>query len=431
MKYIIIFNMNSLLIKKFNYPKDLIRVGVPASKSVLNRALILSALSHGTVRLLCGSFGEDTRALLACLKALGIKTETQEEEIVVHGCGGNIPNKNAELNVMSAGTAARFLTVALAFCGGNYRMRSSAQMEKRPMEVLRMLEGAGVEIVYEKEPEHFPFQLHSSGINTDCLTVNTDESTQYASGVLLAATALSRPLTLILTGSRTHGSYIEMTLKLLGDFGVNYAQSDRTVTVFPAPLPPKRYEIEPDLSGACYFYALSLLFSTKVLVCRTHENSIQGDFRFLNLLREKGVKLVQTEEGLLADGTQISKYDGFTADMKDFSDQTLTIAALAPFATTPTELRGIAHIRLQECDRIHAIRENLKTLGVSTEWNGEMLTIYPATDIKAGHVKTYDDHRVAMAFALIGLKTGVVTIENPLCCKKTFDNYFDLIGLLN
>lgn len=421
------YRMEVYHVRKFNPCSEIVTISVPASKSLLNRALVLSAFSHGTVKLKCGTFAEDTRVLLGCLKSLGIQTEIQEDTITVHGCGGNVPEKQAEVYVGSAGTAARFLTVMLAFCGGDYTITSSAQMQKRPMDVLSLLAENGVKLEYLGEPCHFPFRMHSEGIQADNLTADTDKSTQYASGILLAATTRNKPLTLSLTGSRTEGSYIRLTLDLLSDFGARWKRNGNEITVYPLQSVPEAYEVEPDLSGACYFYALALLFGIKVLVRRVKRNSTQGDARFLDLLSEKGVRFTQTTEGLLADGSGISEYSGFDVEMSDFSDQTLTVAALAAFADTPSILHGVAHIRLQECDRIRAICENLTALGVPASSDGDNILITPAP-LKSGTVKTYDDHRVAMAFTLVGLKTGEIKIENPNCCKKTFENYFEIIS---
>ncbi len=421
--------MDSVLLPPFRPTDEILKVRVPASKSILNRALILAALSNGTVKLHCGPLAEDTRAMLGCLDALGIRTEPENDDIKVYGCGGDIPVKTAVLDVKSAGTAARFLTVALAFCGGNYTFTSSKQMQKRPMEVLSVLENCGIELTFDRGKYRFPFRMKSNGISVDSLTVNTDISTQYASGILLAASVKKSPFTLRLTGGRTAGSYINVTLNMLESFNIPYSRKGSEITVFPQTAPPREYTIEPDVSGACYFYALALLCSARILVRDVHINSTQGDMKFLRLLEEKGVKFTDSAEGLLADGRAIKQFNGFDADMRDFSDQTLTAAALAPFASSPSVLRNVKHIRLQECDRIKAICENLNALGVAAHSDGDDIYITPAT-IRTGTVNSYGDHRVAMAFALVTLKTGKVTIKNPLCCKKTFENYFDILNTL-
>ena len=419
--------MNSYTPKIYRAHEKGICVNAPASKSITNRAFLLAALSSKTVRLTGGALGEDTRAFAECLQALGIRIDEEENAFTVYGCGGDIPVKNAALNVRSAGTAARFLTVALAFCGGDYTLDSSEQMRKRPMkELLDLLRGAGVSVTCLREQDRFPFRLRSQGFQADCVTVNTDKSSQFASALLLSAGVRKKPLTVALTGARTQGSYLGITLNMLKAFHIPFQKKDNAITVFPAQDPPAEYAIEPDVSGACYFYALSLLCGETVTVAGVRQNSMQGDMQFLELLKEKGVRFFQTPQGLTADGSEISSYTGFDAVFTDFSDQTMTAAVLAAFAETPSVLRKVGHIRLQECDRIAAICENLNALGARAYSDGENIFITPAPP-HIGKVDPHGDHRVAMAFALAGLKTGFVTVEDPLCCRKTFENYFDIL----
>lgn len=421
--------MKSIRLKQFHCSGERITVSVPASKSLINRALVLAAFGNGAVTLECGAFAEDTRALLGCLQALGIGVEQNGDCLTVYGCNGNIPNRNARVDAMSAGTVARFLTVALAFCGGEFTVTASVQMQRRPMEILSLLENIGVNVDYLRENGYLPVRLRSSGVTVNELTVNTDTSTQYASAVLLAAPLLKRPFTLKMTGTRTHGSYIGLTLQSLDFFNIPWIRKEDEIVVSPAKRAPEHLQIEPDVSGACYFYALSLLCSAKVLVRRVREGSAQGDMKFLRLLESRGVKLSQLDEGLLADGSSVKQFAGFCENVQDYSDQALTICALAPFASSPTRLTGVAHIRKQECDRVFAIEENLKRLGVKTESSEDSITVYPAP-IQPGSVNSFGDHRVAMSFALPALKTGLVTIENPDCCKKTFDDFFEILKKL-
>ena len=416
-------------VQKYNPRTTLIKADVPASKSILNRAIILSAFGNGEVLLSCGAFAEDTRALLSCLTALGISWEKTSDGLRIIGCNGNIPNRRAQLNVQSAGTAARFLTATLAFLGGEYTMHSSAQMEARPMEILSVLEQHEVKFEYLGQHGHFPFRMFSNGISSNVFTVDTDLSTQYASGILLAASFYNTSLTLHLTGQRTHGSYIEMTLSLLRSFGADWTREGNVIHIYPASHSPKQFEIEGDLSGACYFYAMALLLSSQVLVRRIHPDTLQGDKKFLDLLAARGVIFTDSADGLIADGRNVTAYNGFCENMRDYSDQALTVAALAPFAVTPTHIYGIGHIRRQECDRIHAIVENLHTLGVPATEETDGVHVSPSC-VNGGIIEAYGDHRVAMAFALIGLKTGNVIISDPKCCRKTFENYFEILDKL-
>ena len=405
-------------------PRADLRVRVPASKSILGRALVLAALSKGTVRIVCGEYGDDTRAMLSCLSALGISLSEGDGEILVQGCGGDIPNKRAPLNVGNAGTAARFLAVALAFCGGEYVFTASEQMARRPMGILPILENAGVAV--ERGDAGFPFTLRSEGIRADKLTVDTAESTQYASGVLLAAGVCGRQFTLKLTGPRTRGSYLAITLNMLSAFHIPYTRNGNEIVISPQGEPPAEYFVEPDVSGACYFYAVALLCGARVMVEGVHLNSMQGDIKFLKLLEQKGVRIRDTEEGIVADGREIPAFNGFDEDLSDFSDQSMTVAALAAYATMPSILRNLAHIRVQECDRVAAIVENLNALGTRAFPVGDDIFIEPDR-VHGGTVKTFGDHRVAMAFSLMGLRTKGIAIDDPDCCKKTFPSFFRIL----
>ncbi len=400
----------------------------PASKSIACRALLLAAFSEGDVTLRHGDFCEDNEALLNCLTALEIRTENRENGLLVHGCGGNF-QKKATLNVMSSGTCARFLPAVLATVGGEYTFDASEQMKKRPMDFLEELEKAGAEIKYLSDRLRFPFRLHSEGLKSNEFTVSTDTSTQYASALLIAGAISHSPFHIRLTGYRTNGSYIAMTLSLLSAFGAEWEREGDNLTVFHAGKPPKEFGIETDVSGACYFYALSLLFGIKTRVWGVHENCLQGDMKFLELLKERGVTFTETDEGLLADGSNVNGYSGFEEDFSNFSDQALTAAALAPFASSPSRLTGIGHIRAQECDRINAIVRNINAVGVPARDEGDSVFISPAFP-RGGTIRTFGDHRVAMSFALTALKTGNLTLDDIACCKKTFPKYFDEIAKL-
>ncbi len=416
--------MEPYVTKQF-FPEKTYSVSVPASKSALSRALLLSAVSPAPVRLFAGALCEDTRTLVSCLKALGVTVKEEEDGLTVMGTG-QFPNRRCTLDVGSAGTAARFLPAVLAFRGGDYTFVCSPQMNRRPMEILPLLQEAGADVEYLGEEGKFPFRLRSDGIGREELSVNTDKSTQFASAILLAGRP---PLKVTLTGSRRNGSYIRLTLGMMEEFGLPAVREGDAVTLLPRKAPPEVYAVEPDLSGACYFFALALLCRARILVRGVRRKTSQGDAAFLDLLEARGLTLTETEEGLLADGSRIAAFDGFDADFQNFSDQALTAAALAPFAATPTHLRGLAHTRLQECDRMQAIVTNLRALGVPCRMGEGDIFIEPAP-VRPAVIETFGDHRVAMAFALTGLKAGGVTIDRPGCCRKTFENYFDLLTAL-
>ncbi len=418
-----------------------IAVRVPGSKSITNRALLIGAVANGVSRLNGCLTSDDAHHFLECLKALGfIIKETPDgslgSNIEITGTGGDIPNKKAEIYVGSAGTAARFLVAMLAFSDGEYIVNASEQMKKRPMQpLIDSLRNAGAKVSCLEKEGHFPLQITGAKTNgniPDSFTVNIDKSSQFLSSLLIAAGTLHKNITINVTGS--HGlSYVDLTTDMMKDFGVNVQKAETSgniAYVFSGEDSYNGidYNIEPDMSAAAYFFALAAILGVSVSVRGVKDNMLQGDTEFISLLEKMGCTSTHTENGdIILTGTEDGKLKGgFTVDMSSFSDQALTLAAIAPFADAPITITGIGHIRLQECDRIHAISKNLNTLGIKTDEYADSITIYPQAP-NGGLIVTFDDHRVAMSFALTGLKTDGVKIENPQCCKKTFAEYFDVL----
>lgn len=408
-----------------------IKVEVPGSKSITNRALMLAALGNKTCVLRGVLFSDDSRAFLSCLQELGFDVVIEEEKrsVTITGMGGAIPNRNATINVRSAGTAARFLTVMLAFAGGHYTLNSSEQMKKRPMEpLLTELRKAGVKISCLEREGHFPFIMESENISIREITIDTNISSQFASALLMSATLLPNGLTLHMSGERSSGAYVLMTLSMMEQFGIRVVKNDADCEIFAKQsYGLMEYDIEPDMSAACYFYAMAAILNRKVTVLGTHQEiSLQGDKKFLGVLGKLGCKVEDLSEGVTVTG--VENYSGITVNMKDFSDQALTMAVVAAFADTPTKIEHIGHIRMQESDRIQAIIHELNRMGVGCREIPEVdgVEIIPAP-IQPAEIETYEDHRVAMSFTLAGLRVEGITIKNPLCCGKTFENYFDVI----
>ncbi len=226
-------------------------------------------------------------------------------------------------------------------------------------------------------------------------------------------------------------SYIGITTRMMEEFGVRALRKENNgkISYF---IPGNQgyqgrdYAVEPDLSAACYFYAIAMLLGIRICVEGVRMDTLQGDIKFLKLLERMGGKIENTEKGVALRGAESGTFHGVEVDMHTFSDQALTLAALAPFADTPTTITGIRHLRGQECDRIAAIYTELTKLGVCCEEFSDGVRIYPAENIYGGRICTYNDHRVAMSFALIGLRIPGIVIENPSCCRKTFENYFQV-----
>lgn len=428
---------SSYRVKKIENLKE-IRVQVPGSKSMTNRALLLAALSGYRCTLHGVLFSDDSRAFLDSLKQLGFEVEADENtrKVIIQGMGGKVPNTHAVINVRSAGTAARFLTVMLALAKGEYELNASPQMCRRPMEpLLDLLAQAGVVFAFKGEKGHFPFSMNSESVSLKEVSIDTGISSQFASALLMSGVMLKDGLKVHMSGDRTEGSYIKMTLSMMKQFGIDVVREGNSCLVpFNNTFGLTEYQVEPDVSGACYFYAMAPLLKTDVIVNNVHMDSLQGDIKFLKALSKMGCTLEEEEDGVRVSGRQIREYPGLDISMKDFSDQAMTMAVLAPFAQSATLIRNIGHIRFQESDRIKAILTELGRLGVKCEEVPEEdgIRIYPVLpeEILETEVETYEDHRMAMAFTLIGLKTGKITIKDPECCGKTFENYFELIEAL-
>ncbi len=416
-------------------------VTVPGSKSITNRALLIAAMADGRSLLRGCLTSDDARHFLICLRELGFPiTETPDgalgSNIEITGFGGSVPNKKAEIYVGSAGTAARFLVAMLAFSDGEYVVNSSEQMKKRPMgPLITALRNAGAEVVCTENEGHFPLKIKGSaltGKNASSFEVNIDKSSQFLSALLIAAGTLGGKNEIRVTGS--HGlSYVDLTAAMMADFGVYTDKSiDGESKVYTVDgekgYSARDYDIEPDMSAAAYFYAMAAVLGVSVTVKGVGKNMLQGDTEFIALLGRMGCTVDCTDRDIVTvtgpAGGELK--GGFSLDMSSFSDQALTLAAIAPFADAPVTITGIGHIRLQECDRIHAIVRNLTALGVKTEETESSVTIYPGS-MTGADIETFDDHRVAMSFALAGLRTEGVRILNPGCCSKTFAQYFEAL----
>lgn len=421
-------SIDTYQVKKIEQPHDII-TEVPGSKSITNRALLIAALAEGTSVLHGALFSDDSHHFMQALYDLGFPIHVDEDNktVTIEGFGGEIPNEEAEVYVGSAGTAARFLTAFLGLSKGKYRLTASEQMKKRPMkELLVALEEMGSEISYEEEEYCFPFTIGNFQCKKNKITIDVEKSSQFLSALLISLVLL--PQNFMIKVSGNHGmSYVSMTMRMMQQFGVGV---ERTLTGayrrrHENGYESTEYDIEPDVSAACYFYALAPLLRVKVKVKNVHMDCLQGDIKFLKVLVRMGCKLENEEDGVLMIPPK-DKFLGGSFDLSSFSDQALTLAAIAPFANSKVCMMNIGHIRYQECDRIEAIVKNLAKMGIAAIEQGNNVFILPGTP-SACQIETFDDHRVAMAFSLIGTMVEGIEIENPSCTKKTFENYYEVL----
>lgn len=411
-------------------------VRVPGSKSLTNRALLIAALANGTTRLTNALFSDDSRYFANALKTLGFDVQLDEanHEMTVAGLGGNIPAKQAELFIGNAGTAARFLSAFLTLGNGEYILDGDARMRERPIgDLVTALEQLGCDIQPLEKVESGksvcpPIRIFASGLKGGKTKIAGDISSQFLSALLMVAPYAKIPVEIELTTDFNSKPYVDMTIAIMRDFGVEvkrdgYQSFMIPLSTFHSPL--ATFTIESDASAASYFFAAPAICGGTVRVENISRKSVQGDVNFLDVLVQMGCTIEEADNSILV--TRNSSLRGVDVDMRDIPDTAQTLAAIAPFADSPTRIRGIASARVKETDRIHATCAELARLGVRVEEHEDGMTIYPVEKMRPAIVQTYNDHRMAMAFSLIGLRFDGVTIENPSCVSKTFPNFFEVL----
>jgi 3-phosphoshikimate 1-carboxyvinyltransferase len=415
------------------------RVRVPGSKSLTNRALLIAALADGKTRLTNALFSDDSKYFANALQTLGFEVQLDESlhEITITGLGGKIPASKAELFIGNAGTAARFLSAFLVLGHGEYILDGDARMRERPIgDLVDALDQLDVDV--EAANSCPPVRIFAKGLPGGKTKIAGNISSQFLSALLMVAPYAQSPIEIELTTELNSKPYVDMTIAVMKDFGVKILRHEyERFSIDPASyLPIANYQIESDASAASYFFAAPVICGGTVCVENISRNSKQGDIALLDILSEMGCKVV--EGGNFVEVTGSSSLQGVNVDMGDIPDTAQTLAVVAPFATSPTKIRGIASARVKETDRIHATCAELARLGVHVEEHADGMTIHPCEMFQSlgrlgtapASVQTYNDHRMAMAFALIGLRIPGITIENPSCVSKTFPNYFEVLDSL-
>jgi 3-phosphoshikimate 1-carboxyvinyltransferase len=405
----------------------------PGSKSITNRALLCAALARGESELIGALDSEDTRVMIESLRALGVKVDVFNggQTLKVAGCNGAWPAATAELFVANSGTTMRFLTAAVALGHGEYRLDGVPRMRERPIgDLISALAQAGVEAQAEGVGGCPPVMVRAAGLDGGRVTIAGDVSSQFLSGLLLAAPYARWPMTIAVKGTLVSVPYVEMTIRVMEAFGADAAASSdfRDIMVHNINrYVGRRYEIEPDASAASYFFAAAAVTGGEVEITGLGVDSLQGDVAFVDCLEEMGAAVERRENSITVRGGSLR---GIDVDMNAISDTVPTLAAVALLAEGPTTIRNVAHIRHKETDRISAVACELRKLGAAVEEFADGLAITPGT-LHGAAIDTYDDHRMAMSFAVAGLKVPGVVIRNPRCTDKTYPTFFaDLESLV-
>lgn len=397
----------------------------PGSKSITNRALVCAALARGKSNLTGCLNSEDTQVMLRSLAHLGIETSADSSfrNIEVDGCDGRIPASHADLYIANSGTTVRFLTAMVALGTGTFRLDGTPRMRERPIkDLLATLQSLGVDVASESNNGCPPVVVRAHGLRGGPAAVRGDISSQFLSGLLMAAPYAERPIPLTVDGILVSQPYVHMTLAVMRAFGVDVPAAN--LTEFAIPAAHYRgcdYAIEPDASAASYFWAAPAIAGGSVTVAGLTRDSLQGDVAFVDVLARMGCRVTESAGGITISAAQ--QLHGIDVDMNAISDTVQTLGAVALFAEGPTTITGVAHIRHKETDRIAALANELRKFGAAVDERPDGLRITPGA-LHGATIDTYDDHRMAMSMALVGLRVPGVVIRDPGCTAKTYPEFF-------
>ncbi len=415
--------MEPAVIEPVHGPLDA-TVALPGSKSITNRALVAAALAPGRSTLHGVLVADDTEAMVDCLRRLGIVIDQAPDAttLVVDGAGGRIPVTAAELDVRQSGTTARFVAPVAALGHGRYVIDGASRMRERPMaDLVSTLRSLGATV----SGDQLPFTITADGLTGGRALVAADASSQFASGLLLAAPAMRQGLQLELSTAVVSRPYLDLTVEVMRAFGAHVVAGRQSFTVAPGGYQPATFTVEPDASAASYFFAAAAICGGTVRVPGLGRRSHQGDLRFVQVLARMGATVEQTDDATTVTGA--APLHGVEVDMGDLSDTASTLAVVAAFASTPTRVTGIGFIRVKESDRVGGVVRELRRLGVDADEEADGFIVRPGA-FRPARVRTYDDHRMAMSFALVGLRVPGVEIEDPACVAKTFPDFFPTLA---
>ncbi len=398
------------------------RIRVPGSKSYTNRALVCAALAKGRSVLSNASGSDDSVLLSNALNQLGVLILPGERSLSVEGTGGSLFAPKLPLMAGNAGTTFRFLLSLATIAKGKVVIEGSERMGERPIDdLLNALRELGGKV--QAVPGAVRFEIEGGHLPGGAVRVRADKSSQFLSSLLMVAPHAASDVRIDIEGKLTSASYLEMTLEVMEAFGV------RVERISPATLivrtgqryRPAQFAVETDASGASYPFAAAAIAGGEVVVEGVNRRSIQGDVQFLDVLESMGCEVKTTNDGVLV--RRKGELHGVEKDMNTMPDVVPTLAVVALFADTPTRIRNVAHLRFKESDRLQALATELSKAGGRVTQENDGISIHPAP-LHGALLDTFDDHRLAMSFSLIGLRVPGIRVENPACVRKSFPGYW-------
>lgn len=399
----------------------------PGSKSITNRALLIAALAAGRSTITGALIADDTEAMLSCISGLGATVDVEDTTITIGGLGGVVPTGRPRLDANQSGTTARFVAAALLLATEDVELDADDAMRRRPMgPTIDALRALGARVTELGASGHLPIAVSRPSVEVASmpeLAVAASQSSQFVSGLLIVGACLPSGLRVALEGAVVSRPYLDMTVAIMRRFGALVDVVDeRTWVVHPGGYRSIELDVEPDASGASYFFAAAAICGGRVTVEGLGTDSLQGDIAFVDVLERMGARVERDAGTTTVRGDTLH---GIDVDMASISDTAQTFAAVAAFADSSSSVTGIGFIRAKETDRIAAIVAELVKLGVGAREDADGFSITPAP-MRGAELETYDDHRMAMSLALIGLRVPGVVVVDPGCVAKTFPTYFEL-----
>jgi 3-phosphoshikimate 1-carboxyvinyltransferase len=413
-------------------------VRLPGSKSISIRALLLASLAEGETRLSNLLDSDDTRVMREALAQLGVTIHSENDALAIQG-STRFPRDEADIFVGNSGLSARSLVAVLALTGGAYRIHGVPRMHERPIgDLVEALNSAGASIRYEAQSGYPPLLIGQGAIDpAKPFRVRGNVSSQFLTGILQSAPLLSErsPVVIEIDGELISKPYIEITRKMMAQFGVSVEREGWRRFTIPARSryrAPGAFDVEGDASAASYFLAAGAIGGGPVRIEGAGRSSIQGDVRFADALEAMGARVTWGENWIEAQAPASGRLNAIQIDLNHIPDAAMTLAVCALFADGATVLRNIGSWRVKETDRLAAMATELRKTGAAVEEGADFLRITPpAALIPNAAIDTYDDHRMAMCFSLVAAGGVPVRINDPRCVAKTFPDYFDALAQLN
>ncbi len=398
---------------------------VAGSKSYTHRLLIAAAMSRGQCTLINALRSEDTDFTLGALRQMGVDIAVRGTTIEMDGCGGRLHPTAEPIYLGNSGTSMRLLMSTACLGKGAYLLTGTPRMQARPVQPLvDAIRQLGIQVECIHGTGCPPVRIPAGDARGGEVAIDCSVSSQFLSSLLLAAPCLADGMDVRVIGTAVSRPYIDMTLEILNRFGVRFEREDYQRFMVPGGqiFNPGRYAVEPDASNASYFWAIGAISGRCVTVEGIRNTSLQGDLGIVDLLEQMGCRITQNEEGL---GVQGGELHGIDTDMGNMPDMVPTLAVVAAFAQGTTVIRNVAHLKAKESDRLAAVMTELGRMGIETHSDGNDLTIIGGKP-RGAEIETYDDHRIAMSFAVAGLMAEGTRIRNERCVDKSFPGFWQV-----